>query len=173
MTKPPLYLIKTDYNIDPFTATTTLDPKELAEAGISPEHYNLFTHPYSAIQTRRAIDLSRLLQEHYSKDLTPCIELTPGIINTHLNFSRFFTTSFPPEESYETLQALIHLKHPSIDNAFARARLPQDFVYFDLFFDFVSNECCYDKTFQRLRNDFQIEQLEILTGKETKRTRWI
>lgn len=167
MEKKVLYVARTDYDWTKHIAT--MDPKlrkrfTEEDPRFSDPSYDI-VGDLDDFELYGGRDLERKIRKHKNGSLKPSIELRRNLAVVHFSSTRAIQLdNITPE--YTLLVDLIFFRRPDFCNDFFRSRLPSNFGYFDLVFDFVSNNGLYDAALSELDKEFEVRRIGIYRGDE-------
>lgn len=165
MKKSPLYIVTTNYNW-PASITKYNEKSVLAyrrTKGIS--HLDILGRERQFDQYKGQELEARLKKERLGI-IFPCLTVRHDLVTVYTKNSRYENTvgrsfSRPGLIDYDTLRKIVLVEDESLKESHLRAYLPKEFSYFDLIFNFVSNEGRYDELFEQLADDFSLRYLVI------------
>lgn len=165
MKKSPLYIVTTNYNW-PASITQYNEKSVLAyrrAKGVS--HLDILGRQRQFDQYNGQ-ELEARLKKERGESMFPCLTIRHDLVTVYTRNSRHENTvgksfSWPGSIDYHNLRKIVLIEDESLKESHLRAYLPKEFSYFDLIFNFVSNEGRYDDLFEQLADDFSLRYLVI------------
>ena len=159
MSKPELYVVKTNYDLDGYWTEKPL-PEVLAKLSGVDKRYivpDMVTDLIMGKHVLRVISGGPGFRETVGR-VMPSVELRRRYINRHLKDGLEFTR-LGGDIGFDDLVRLIQFEDGL--RGYARGELPQDFTHFRLVVDFYSNLGLHDASLKRLEEVFDVHRLVI------------